>query len=111
MFLFVGFMKVTTSKEKLVPNLPWTEDFSEGTIKVIGALEIAGALGLILPMVTGIMPWLTPIAAVGLALTMVGAAVIHVRRGELLALPINLVILALALFVAYGRFMLVPVVA
>jgi len=70
---------------------------------------VLGALGLILPAVTGIMPILTPIAAVGLALTMLGALITHVRRKDGMGetLP-SVVLMLLSLFVAYGRFVLVP---
>jgi hypothetical protein len=66
--------------------------------------EVVGAIGLILPAALDIAPVLTPIAALGLGLTMLGAAATHVRRGELQALPANVVLLALAIFVAIERF-------
>ena len=72
-------------------------------------LEILGAIGLILPAVTGILPWLTPVAATGLALTMVGAMITHGRRGEYSGIGVNLVLSVLALFVVYGRFVIVPI--
>ena len=74
-------------------------------VKAIGTLEILGALGLILPAVTGILPVLVPLAALGLAVTMIGAVIVHLRRREPFIPP--LVLLALAAFVAIGRF-LVP---
>ena len=77
-------------------------------MRLIGSLEILGAIGLILPAVTGIWPWLTPVAAAGLALTMVGAMITHGRRGEYSSIAFNLVLLLLALFVVYGRFVIVP---
>jgi hypothetical protein len=67
-----------------------------------------GAIGLILPAVTGIWSWLTPVAASGLVLTMVGAMITHARRGEFSGMWVNLVLLLLALFVAFGRFVVVP---
>jgi hypothetical protein len=66
-------------------------------------LEVLGAIGLIVPLLTGILPWLTPLAAIGLVLTMLGAMATHLRRGENQMLAVNLVLL-LAAFVAYGRF-------
>jgi hypothetical protein len=62
-----------------------------------------GAIGLILPLLTGILPWLTPVAAAGLVLTMLGAMATHIRRHENQMLVVNLVLLSLAAFVAYGR--------
>lgn len=105
-FLAAGAMKLAQPKEKLAanPNLAWTEDFSGSTIKAIGGLEALGALGLILPAVTGIAPVLTPLAAVGLVLVMIGAAITHGRRGEQQAIVINAVLLILAAVVAWARF-------
>jgi uncharacterized membrane protein YphA (DoxX/SURF4 family) len=105
-FLGAGFAKLTQPKEKLQanPNMAWTEDFSPGMIRTIGALEVLGGLGLILPELTGIAPALTPLAAVGLALVMLGAAVTHTRRKETQAIAVNVVLGALAAFVAVGRF-------
>lgn len=103
-FLGAGAMKLTQPKEKLVTSLAWAESFSPTSIKLIGAAEILGALGLVLPALTGIAPVLTPLAAVGLAVVMVGAIVTHGRRGETPMIAVNAVLLALALFVAWGRF-------
>ena len=109
-FLMAGLMKVTQPREKLATNtnMGWIDGFEDGHIKLIGTLEILGALGLILPTVTGILPILTPLAALGLALTMVGAITTHLRRQEYPNLIVNIVLLAMALFVAYGRFVLLP---
>ena len=108
MFFMVGIMKVTQPKEKMAERAPYVEDFSDATIRLIGVLEILGALGLVLPAVTGILPWLTPLAAVGLALTMIGAARTHIRRGENSNVVVNVVILAIAIFTVYGRFFAEP---
>lgn len=70
MFAMAGAMKTTQAKDKLAEKLPWVEDISTGTLRLIGVAEILGALGLILPAWTGIAPILTPIAAVGLAVIM-----------------------------------------
>lgn len=107
-FLMAGGMKLMQPKEKLAENMAYVNDFSEGAIKTIGALEVLGAIGLVLPRLTGILPWLTPLAGVGLVLTMIGAAFTHLRRGENQMILINLVLLILAAFIAYGRFVLMP---
>ena len=65
---------------------------------------MAGAIGLVLPWLTGVAPPLTPLAALGLALVQVGAAITHIRRGESATVPINLVLCALAVFMAVARF-------
>ncbi|GII05532.1 DoxX family protein [Planobispora takensis] len=82
---------------------PWVEDFTPARIRLIGAAELLGALGLILPAATGIASILTPLAAAGLALTMLGAAATHARRREPAAIAVNLTLLALAAVVAWGR--------
>jgi uncharacterized membrane protein YphA (DoxX/SURF4 family) len=107
-FIAAGFMKATQPKEKLYANMQWVEDFSPNIIKAIGVIEILGGLGLVLPALTGILPWLTPLAGIGLALDMIGAILTHVRRKENSIIVANLVLLALAAFVAYGRFVAVP---
>ena len=104
MFLMVGIAKVTKSKEELAERLDWVEDFSEGTIKFIGSVEILAAIGLILPGLTGIAPILVPIAATGLVATQIGAVIVHVKRSEPQMIIGNVVLIALGLFVAWGRF-------
>jgi uncharacterized membrane protein YphA (DoxX/SURF4 family) len=108
-FGMAGIMKVTQPFDKLEARMGWVKDVGPRTVRLIGSLEILGAIGLILPAVTGILPWLTPVAAAGLALTMVGAMITHARRGEYSGIGVNLVLLVLALFVVYGRFMIVPI--
>lgn len=104
-FLGAGLMKVSRPKDKLATSgMKWTDDFSAGTVKLIGTLEILGAVGLILPGLVGIATVLVPLAAVGLGLIMVGAAVTHGRRGEAQMIVGNVGLLVLAAFVAWGRF-------
>ncbi|WP_248964722.1 DoxX family protein [Sphaerisporangium perillae] len=104
-FLAAGLMKISQPKEKLAASgMAWAEDFSPGVVKAIGALEILGALGLILPAVLDIAPVLVPLAALGLALVMVGATVTHARRKEYPVIVVNLVLLVLFAVVAWGRF-------
>jgi uncharacterized membrane protein YphA (DoxX/SURF4 family) len=105
-----GVMKLAQSKEKLVasPTGGWAADFSPASIKLIGVAEILGAAGLILPAVLHVVPIFVPLAAVGLALLMIGAAVVHGRRNELPNVAINVVLVLLAAFVAWGRFAALP---
>ena len=98
-----GVMKVSQPKEKLAKNMAWVEDFSPGMVKFIGAAELLGALGLILPAATGIALILTPLAATGLGVVMIGAIITHIRRREPAAL-VPAVLLVLAAVVAWGRF-------
>lgn len=104
-FLASGLMKITRSKKQLADSgMGWTENVNDGALKVLGALEVLGALGLILPGALGIAPVLVPVAATGLALVMIGAIVVHARRKESRLIIVNVVLLALAAFVAWGRF-------
>ncbi len=96
--------KLTQPKEKLRARMAWVDDYSENAIKTIAGLELLGAIGLVLPAATGILPWLTPLAAVGLALVMVGAAITHARRKETANIAVNAVLFVLAVFVAWARF-------
>jgi len=107
-FLMAGSMKMMQPKEKLAENMEWVNDFGTGAVKGIGALEVLGALGAVLPKLTGILPILTPLAATGLALTMIGAALTHLRRKEMPMIGINAVLFLVAAFVAYGRFVILP---
>lgn len=106
LFLAAGGAKLAQPKEKLVasPNMSWAEDFSPGMLKAIGALEVLAAVGLILPGALDIVPILVPVAAVGLTLLMIGAATTHARRGEISNIIVNIVLIALAATVAWGRF-------
>lgn len=104
MFAMGGLMKATQPKDKLAPKLPWVEDFSANTVRFIGVVELLGAIGLILPGATGIAPILTPVAATGLAVTMVLAAATHIRRREPSGVAFNVILFALAVLVAWGRF-------
>lgn len=103
LYLMAGAMKGLQPKEKLVAMMPWTGESSFGLVRFIGYAEIAGAIGLILPVLTGILPWLTPLAAVGLSIIQVLAIPFHLRRGEGKVVPMNLVLLALSLFVLWAR--------
>lgn len=105
-FLAAGGAKAIQSRRKLAanPRMGWVEEFSGSTVRAIGVAEILGALGLILPGLFGIAGWLTPLAALGLAATMVGAFVVHRRRREPSAYPVVLVLAVVSLFVAIMRF-------
>jgi DoxX-like family len=100
--------KMFVPKEKMVGMMGagsrWVEDFSPGALKAIGFLEFLGAVGLILPAALDIAPVLVPIAASGAALLFVGAVIMRLRRGEKATIVVDLVYLALAVFVAWGRF-------
>ena len=82
----------------------WTREFSPVALKAIGVLEFLGAVGLILPAALDIAPVLVPVAASGAVLLFIGAVIMRLRRGEKATIAIDLVYLAMAAFVASGRF-------
>ena len=101
--LMVGLVKLTKPREELVDKMAFMEDFTDGPIKAIGALEVLAAVGLILPGITGIAPVLVPLAAIGIALIQIGAVIVHARRSETKQLIMNLAFIAMAVFIAWGR--------
>lgn len=108
-FLGAGMLKLTRSGDELQKQMPVIDDIGLGWMRIIGLLEVLGAVGLIVPLLLNIQPILTPLAAIGLGIVMVGAALTHVRRGEYPAIAPSAVLLSLTLFVAIGRLLLVPV--
>lgn len=91
------------------PRTGWVRDVGQANLRVIGVLEILGSIGLVLPAATGILPWLTPLAGAMLALLMTAAVVFHARRpGEWSNIPGTFLLGALALAVAWGRFVVEP---
>ncbi len=104
MFLMAGATKLMSGSAELVAmGMGWAENAPFLLIKFIGFAEVAGALGLILPAATRIMPNLTKLAAAGLAVIMVLAAGLHITRGEFEVVPVNVILFALAAFVIWGR--------
>jgi len=104
LFLFSGVMKSTQSEQKLVASgQTGVEGLPRSLIRFIGISEILGAAGLVLPLLSDVMPVLTPLAAIGLGLIMILAAIVHYRRDEKRTALQNLSILLVCLFVAYGR--------
>lgn len=97
LYLMAGSQKVYKSKETLLDaGLAWAKSFPAWAIKAIGALEIAGAVGLLMPALTKTSTLLAPLAALGLALLQVGAVVLHLRRGETNIIAMNIVLLLMA---------------
>lgn len=101
-FVAIGLMHVVVP-EGLPDQLSWMYDLPTWLHVVTGIAEIAGGLGLVLPSVTRIRPALTPIAAAGLVIVMIGAVVHHAGRGEGQNIAVNLVLVALLAFVARAR--------
>lgn len=102
-FALAGFMKATQPIADLAAMMGWPGQAPVALVRFIGIAELAGAVGLVLPVLTGIMPRLTALAALGLAVVQVLAMGLHIYRGEFEVLPINVILLALAVFVTQGR--------
>ena len=104
LFLVAGLLKATRPLGALEATVgSWVHDVPLPVIRMTGVAEILGATGLILPRALDVAPFLTPCAAAGLAFTMVGAVVVHARRGEHHDAVKNLVLLALCVALAIGR--------
>ena len=103
-FLFTGSMKLLLPLEVLTEQTPLPGPF----VRFLGVAEVLGALGLILPGLLRIRPGLTPLAAAGLVIIMIGATVYTLAGGEVALALIPLVVGLFAAFVAYGRWRLVP---
>ncbi|NQV52573.1 MAG: DoxX family protein [Flavobacteriales bacterium] len=108
-FLMAGSMKMMTAYDELAVQMAWVGRWSEQMVMLIGLVEVLGALGLILPSVLRIQPKLTPIAAMGLVLVMGLAIIDHLRAGETVDAFAPLILMAMALFVAWGRWSKHPI--
>jgi uncharacterized membrane protein YphA (DoxX/SURF4 family) len=104
-FVATGLTKLTQPRAKLAAGpMGWAADVNDVEFRTVGLLEVLGALGLVLPRAFGIAQLLTPLAAVGLALTMIGAITTHVRMGETDRLAVPIVLLVLSVFIAIAGF-------
>jgi len=111
-YVMAGFMKVSQPIDALVASgLTYAGDYPELLTRFVGTMEILGAIGIILPAATRTLPGLTPLAAVGFSVIQVLAFGLHTMRGEYGVLPVNIVLLALSLFVLWGRLLKAPVTA
>jgi putative oxidoreductase len=102
-FGIAGSMKMTQPIAALAANMIWPGDVPAALVRFIGACEVLGAIGLVLPGATRVKPGLTPLAAAGLLGVMLAAVPFHISRGEWALVPINVVLGALAAFVGWGR--------
>lgn len=105
LFLMTGAMKAF-QPEQAKARLHALHDLPTSLVTFIGVSELLGSAGLVLPWLTGILPWLTPLAAVGLALIMLLAIGAHLRLGDRMVSFVNVILLALTLFIGYGRWFL-----
>jgi putative oxidoreductase len=122
LFLSTGYMHTLQPWEKLTKMLPAIASFPQAFVRFLGVCELLGVVGLVVPgiviqelagaglpaMVVSILPWLTVAAALSFAIDMFSATILHLRRKEYPFIGVTLVLLALTLFIAYGRWMVVP---
>lgn len=102
-FILTAVRKFVRSDDDL-RALPWARGMTPAQVRGIGVLELLGGLGVVLPALTGILPWLTPLAAIGLGLLMIGAAVTNVRAGLYRPIAANAILFLMAAAVVAGRF-------
>jgi len=103
----IGFREVFQT-EKLREQMAWAKEESPGLLRFVGTSELLGATGMILPLLTGVLPWLLPLAAMGLALIQFLAILtVHLPRNDYNILPLNVILLALSIFVVIGRWALI----
>jgi hypothetical protein len=100
-YLYSGAIKALRSREQLRPMMGWVDSMPMALVRTIGVLEVLGAIGLVLPPLTGIAPALALTAAIGLVLVQVGGIVVHLRRGETKVIGLNIALLVLAAVAAW----------
>ena len=106
MYGIAGVVK-TFQTQKAHEQFPWAKNRTDGFVRFVGTSELLGALGMILPMLMGILPWLTPVAAIGLGIIQLLAITTeHLPKKEYQVLPMNVVLLALSVIVVIGRWSL-----
>ncbi|WP_035646375.1 DoxX family protein [Bradyrhizobium sp. ORS 285] len=103
LFTFAGVTKLFTPIPELSQMMPWAGEYSVGFVRSIGLIDLAGGLGILLPSLTRILPRLTVLAALGCTTLQVFAFVFHISRGEGAVTPLNVLLLALSVFVLWGR--------
>jgi uncharacterized membrane protein YphA (DoxX/SURF4 family) len=109
LYVYSGVMKFSTPIPQLAQMMPWTGDVPETFVRAIGAVDFAAGVGLVLPALTRILPGLTPLAAAGSTLLQVLAFGFHTSRGEYAVLLLNVILLALSVFVLWGRTKKAPI--
>ena len=108
-FVMVGYAHALQPFEEVAAQATWMREVPRWLSQFIGYAEIAGGVGILLPAATRIAPWLTPAAALGLATIMIVAIPFHVVRGEASVTWVHVLVGALAIFVAWGRWRKAPI--
>jgi uncharacterized membrane protein len=106
LFVFAGGIKLITPMEEMMKQMPIS--LPDWFVLFTGVVELLGGIGLILPRLLGIRPGLTPLAAAGLVIVMIGAMVYTLAAGQIVSALIPLVVVFLCAYVAYGRWRLAP---
>jgi hypothetical protein len=102
-FVAGAWLKLTTPIMELAALWPWTGDLPASLVRLLGMIDLAGGLGVVLPALLRMRPQWTVTAAIGCAALQLCAMAFHATRGELAALPVNLVLLGVAAFIVWGR--------
>ena len=110
-FVMAGIMKLSTPLDELAVKMEWVHWVPDWMVRFIGASELLGGLGLVLPAATRIMPKLTPLAAALLAVLMLCAVGMHVMHDDFAHILPSILMGALAAFVAWGRWKKAPIAA
>ena len=108
-FLAAGSLKATQPIDSLKKQMEWVTAFPVAFVRFIGLAEVLGAIGLIIPALTKILSWLTPVAALGLAILMAGAVVVHLNRKEYNRIAPSAVLFVLSVIIMVGRFWIQPI--
>jgi len=103
-FVGAGIWKVVTPIPRLATMIPWAGQVPPGLLYTTATFDILGGLGVLLPSATRIKPGLTVVAALGCVALQLAAIAFHFSRGEAANTPFNFLLVALSLFVAWGRY-------
>jgi hypothetical protein len=95
-YAYAGGKKLAQSKEALEPMMGWVDTIPMGVVRLIGVVELLGVVGLVLPPLTGVAPWLALVAALGFLVLQVLATGLHLSRGEAKVTWLNLALIVLA---------------
>jgi len=107
-FAVTGTLKLVRTREQLAPLMRWVTSWSQAGVSGVGLAEVLGASGLVLPAATGILPVMTPLAALGLFGLMVGATVVNLRHDDRARVPLTVALGVLAAVIAWGRLVVAP---
>jgi len=103
MFIYAGVMKTFQPIDELSQMLPWVTEYSKGFVRFVGLADLVGGIGVLLPYLFRWKTELTRLAALGIVTIMILAIGFHIIRGEYVALPMNIVLGGIAIFIAWGR--------